>query len=97
MGWNPELFVEAPGADLICSLCSTVFDGPISACTTPHVFCGTCIGNWWKAEEPGKCPECKKDTNLRRESPRPALSSEYSTARSHHVASAAVCQHDRVS
>ncbi|XP_051958603.1 RING finger protein 151-like [Xyrauchen texanus] len=56
-GYEVELFVNTPDADLICVICRAVLRCPVRL-KCNHVFCKECILQWMKRQV--KCPCCRQ-------------------------------------
>ena len=62
MGIDAALFVEAPGKELECTICSDVLHKPVS-CPEGHTFCEACLLGWARTKQ--SCPTCRCPLNPR--------------------------------
>eukprot|EP00457_Paulinella_chromatophora_P003384 gb/GEZN01003391.1/.p1 GENE.gb/GEZN01003391.1/~~gb/GEZN01003391.1/.p1 ORF type:complete len:495 (+),score=57.91 gb/GEZN01003391.1/:93-1577(+) len=53
-----ELFLETIDEDLICTVCSHIFQDPYAICANEHILCQACLNDLKKMPNP-KCPSCR--------------------------------------
>lgn len=46
MGIDQHLFLDPIDEELICSICSDVYDTPVTGCEQGHLFCESCLRQW---------------------------------------------------
>lgn len=54
---NPDA-LSALEEELSCSICATIYHHPVTCLDCQHIFCGSCIVQWFDRSD--KCPSCRR-------------------------------------
>lgn len=71
-GYDANMFIVAPGSELLCQICTAVLKDPVSVCNEGHEFCRDCLETWFRTESSSEdasedeeehvktCPTCRE-------------------------------------